>query len=524
MELCNDTIQTMFEKTIFRFGSKCAVKTSEGSYTWNDLGKLVDGATERFAKFGIRQDMHVALWSGNHLDWIVTFLAIVKLGAVAVLINHHYTRRELVEAMKISRAEWLCYGDCPALRKQPELPARVMRECGIDSGHAIDIQSSSEMRRKWLSAPFWKTYPVTTDSHKICCLLFTSGSTEYPKCVMMSHYSLVNNAISMAEKLALLDSDTICLSTPLFHIFCLCGNFLSGMYVGAAIAIPDQLKSSHLLHCIKRHHCSILNGVPTSYLALLRNPEFAGQHLSDIRLGVLGGAAILPRQMQELRSTLPHIEFMINYGQTEGGCICNTEYGDTFLHLSSSVGRPLPHISLEIVDPQTGHRLKHGMVGEIVVRGYNVMRGLFPPGLHAQSVDHRGWLHTEDLGRIDADGYLTLVGRKKEIIIRGGEDITPREIENIIMAYEPIQDVKVFGIPHEVLGEQIVACVVPRPDSRYREEELREWMASNLAAFKLPAHLIAFAQFPVSANGKIDLCRLKQEACCQLTEQSPVIP
>lgn len=510
MKLSSNTIQDSLAQTLARFGDRSAVKTADGEFTWREIGILSDALADQLAQRGIGRGEHVGLWGENSLNWILTFLAVIKLGAVAVLINNNYTERELRDVLQISDTKWLCFGGCPELERRPELPTLVMSACGIDRDRAFRMENAPEVLRQWLSEPHGEERK-SSDCREVCCLLFTSGSTERPKCVMMNHYSLINNAVSMAEKLKICPSDNICLSTPLFHIFCLCGSFLASMYAGAAMSIPESLRSIKLLQCVQRHKCSILNGVPTSYLALVRNSEFSARYMECIRLGVLGGAPIMERQMAELQRILPHTEFMINYGQTEGACISNTEHGDGLNRLAHTVGRPLPNITVDVVDPDSGQRLGPAGVGEIVVSGYNVMQGFYPPAGIQDTIDGQGWLHTEDLGRMDEEGYITIVGRKKDIIIRGGEDITPREIENIIMAYEPVLDVKVFGIPHDVLGEQVVACVVTRPGASYREEELQEWMRKNLAAFKIPSHLFRMEQFPLCANGKLDVQRLKSE-------------
>lgn len=509
MKLCCNTIQESLAQTVARFGDRCAIETPAERYTWREIGLLSDAMADRLLQRGIRRGDHVALWGGNSLSWILTFLAVIKLEAVAVLINNNYTERELSQVLELSGAKWLCFGQCPILDSQPGLPARVMSACGAGEDRTLPMEAEPALLRSWLSRPA-KPETAHGDPNRVCCLLFTSGSTERPKCVMMNHYSLVNNAVSMAEKLGLRPSDRICLSIPLFHIFCLCSNLLAGIYAGASIAIPEGLKSVHLLRCVERHACTILNGVPTSYLALVRSPDFSLRAAQSLRLGVMGGAPILERPMADLQRALPHTEFMINYGQTEGGCICNTEHGDGLERLAHTVGRPLPHITVGVADPVSGRLLGPGQVGELVVRGYSVMQGFYPPTAPQRAVDDQGWLHTEDLGRIDENGYVTIAGRKKDIIIRCGEDITPREIETVILAYEPVLDVKVFGIPHEVLGEQVVACIVARPGAAYREEELWAWMQQNLAPFKIPSYLFCFHQFPLCANGKLDIQRLKR--------------
>ncbi len=511
MTLCRETIPSLLDRAVLRFGMCCAVETTQERYSWREIGLLSDAAAESLAGRGIGRGDHVGIWGGNSLDWILAFLAVVKLGAVAVLINNHYTERELSEVLRTGRVDWLLFGDCPELEHRPDLPVYAMRAVGAGARRAVDMRTEPAVRRRRCTEGRFRPAQLAGNCCEVCCLLFTSGSTKQPKCVMMTHYSMVNNAVSMAETLGIRMEDRICLSTPLFHIFCLCGSFLPALYAGASLVIPEGLRSAQLLQCISRHGCSILNGVPTSYLALIRSGAFDADRMAGVRLGVLGGAPVLERQMAELQRVLPQTEFMINYGQTEGACICNTDHNSTLTQLAGTVGRPLPHIQVEIVSPDTGRRLDTGEAGELVVRGYNVMQGFYPPGCRPAAIDGQGWLHTDDLGRRNPDGSITLTGRKKDIIIRGGEDITPLEIESVIQAYEPILDVKVFGVPHEVLGEQVIACVVVREGAAYREADLRAWMQKNLAAFKIPAVLCRMERFPLSANGKLDLRRLKTD-------------
>ena len=239
MKLSSNTIQDSLAQTLARFGDRSAVKTADGEFTWREIGILSDALADQLAQRGIGRGEHVGLWGENSLNWILTFLAVIKLGAVAVLINNNYTERELRDVLQISDTKWLCFGGCPELERRPELPTLVMSACGIDRDRAFRMENAPEVLRQWLSEPRGEERKESSDCREVCCLLFTSGSTERPKCVMMNHYSLINNAVSMAEKLKICPSDNICLSTPLFHIFCLCGSFLascSNVYSGTNAA------------------------------------------------------------------------------------------------------------------------------------------------------------------------------------------------------------------------------------------------------------------------------------------------
>lgn len=517
MELCSSTIPELLEQTIVQFGNRVAVKACGEQYTWREIGILSDTVARKLAQRGVVEGAHVGLWGGNDLNWMLTFLAILKLKAIAVLINNKYTKHELAGILKLSNIEWLCIGSCTIIENEVTLD-QIEKISGIETDQVIDIRYPLPLYRTWLAEPHdVQIYNRNGNSRALCCLMFTSGSSAQPKCVMISHYSLVNNAISMAEKLGLRDTDIVCLAVPLFHIFGLCVNFLASMYMGASVAVPGGQKSTQILQCIQNYKCSILNGVPTSYLALIHSPQFLPEHIGSLRLGVMGGAPLLAHQMDKLQAALPGMELMINYGQTEGACISNTEHGDTIERLSSTVGRPLPHISVAVEDPMTGHRLVNGQIGELVVTGYNVMQGLYPPSSEQHVIDKHGWLHTEDLGTIDENGYISIVGRKKEIIIRGGEDITPREIENALIEFDEISDVKVFGIPHEILGEQVIACVIPQKGVVCEEAKIKAALGRNLASFKIPSHIIQMEVFPLCGNGKIDLQGLKRMVSAQFT-------
>lgn len=522
MELRSITLQQLLGEASAKYGDKKAVEYGGEYYTWREIDAMSDILADDFARRGVVKGDHVGIWSPNTLMWILTFFAALKLGAVAVLINCNFTAHELKLAVRIGAVKWFCFGQCPRLSEDPGLLDRVRESCPEQIRGGIDIRrlSADLMQFHYEGAEISRSVRDGRglDCRDVCCMIFTSGTTKAPKCVMLTHHILVNSSANMAELMRITEEDSLCMSLPLFHIFGLCGGFLACVHCGAVVHLMDSIKSSDIMKCVDRYKCTILNGVPTSYLAMINNAAFPGYNMQSIRVGVLGGASVTRQQMRRIQDAFPRTVFMTNYGQTEGACLTNTKYGDSFEHIASTVGLPMDHIRLEIQDPRTKEILGPGEVGEIIVKGYSVMKGYFNPEPGLETIDKDGWLHTEDLGMKDEEGYVRIVGRIKDIIIRGGEDITPLEIEEAILAYDQVSEAKVVGVPHEILGEQVVACLVLKQPNTYREEELRAVLQRKLAPFKHPSHIFLYESFPLGGSGKISTSRLREDAARKVQE------
>ncbi|MCL1848530.1 MAG: acyl--CoA ligase [Clostridiales bacterium] len=523
MELRDATIQQILHETADRFGDRHAVEFNGEYYSWRDLDRMSGLLADDFSSRGIGKGVHVGIWSPNNLAWILSFFAIVKLGAIAVLINSNYTIRELRDAIRIGKAEWLVYGHCPGMDVAPDVLDTIVQDCPALSGRMIDIWhgDSSIIRplQQRGSTPQAGGAREEVYSDDVCCMIFTSGTTREPKCAMQTHGAIVNNAIIMSEVMHITEEDKFCLSLPLFHIFGLCGGFLACLHKGALVHVFEHVRSLDVMQCVDKYKCTIFNGVPTNYLALINNKDFGKYDMGSVRLGVLGGAAVTIPQMRRIQDAFPNTVFMTNYGQTEGACLSNTKYDDSFERVATTVGVPLPYVEIAIMDRETGQILPAGEQGEIVARGYSLMRGYFnaepdvkPP------IDEAGWLHTEDIGYLDHDGYIKISGRIKDVINRAGEQITAMEVEEALLAYSPISDVKVLSAPHSILGEQVIACLTVKDNEEYMESTLREILGQKLAPYKHPSYIFHFMEFPLSATGKLDQRSLREEVARRLAE------
>jgi fatty-acyl-CoA synthase len=516
MELIECKIDELLDNAVRRFGQKTAVIYQEDSYTWREIDILSDMAADRMDKRGVTRGDHVGLWSKNSAAWIVTFLALQKLGAVSALLNPNYQRRELEQAIRISEIGWLCYGSTPALAEEPDLIEIIAKQAGESFRSSMDIREESlELRKTLREVPDYAGRArAGTNCRDLAGMFYTTGTSMDPKCVLHNHYSLINNAVSTAERVQMNSDDRICVSQPLFHIFGLVTSFLGAIYCGATLCVLSRFSSEDILRCVQRHGCTILNGVPTNFIRLLSYPLLHHYRTDSLRLSIIGGASISVTQLDYIRQTFPTVRIMKNYGLTEGCNLCNSEYSDSFGAVARTVGRPYPNIEVAIRDPKRGCFLPSGERGEIVARGYNMMRGYFSSqssGKSAQAIDDDGWLHTGDLGVIDSDGRVSIVGRIKDIIIRAGENIAPTEISREILRYEPVLDALVIGAPHPVLGEEVIACLMLESPGDYSEHELRAMLKTRLAKYKLPAFFLIYDKFPLKPSGKVDMLALRED-------------
>lgn len=517
MGLIECTIDELFDEAVRRFDQETAVIYKDDAYSWRELDTLSDMMADRLEARGVVRGDCVGLWGENSAAWIVTFVALQKLGAVAALLNSGYLRRELVQIMRSSETRWLCYGSTPAFAKEADLIEAVAAEAGESLQGLVDIREETLGLRKMLEeAPDYAGRARDgLNCRDVACMLYTTGTTMEPKCVQHNHYSLVNNAIATAERARITAEDRICLSQPLFHTFPLCSSLLASFFCGSVLCVLSRFTSEEILCCVQRHRCTVLNGVPMNFLCMFSSQIFRRYQTDSLRLSIIGGDSISEAQYDYIRQTLPTVHIMRNYGLTEGCNLCNSEYFDSPKMVARSVGRPYPCIELAIQDPKKRTFLPPGEKGEIVTRGYNVMQGYFHSrsgDQPVQPIDESGWLRTGDLGILDKEGYLTIVGRLKDIIIRGGENVSPAEIEKEILRYEPVLDALVIGAPHPILGEEVLACLVLDSPVDYNEHELLSILKVRLAKFKIPAFFLLYDKFPLRPNGKVDMRALREDA------------
>ena len=330
---------------------------------------------------------------------------------------------------------------------------------------------------------------------------------------MLSHYSLVNSALEICSHMGWEESDKMMIAVPLFHCFGLTASLLTSIHTGCCMHTVEYYKTITVLQTVQKHHCTVLNGVPSMFLAITRNPAHKDYDLSSLRNGIIAGSPVSEEEYDAIRREIPGLLLHASYGQTETApCVSISDVGDSATERATTAGRVLRHCEVRILAPD-GASLQTGEDGEICVRGYNVMQGYYHlPEETAKTIDADGWLHTGDMGHLDGRNFLYITGRIKEMIIRGGENISPREIEQVIWHYPGIRDVTVIGLPTEVLQEMIVACIIPEEGMTIGNAGLMTYMENHLAYYKLPAHIVRMEAFPMNASGKVMLGELKKKA------------
>ena len=350
-------------------------------------------------------------------------------------------------------------------------------------------------------------------------MIFTSGSTGVPKGVLLSAYNIINAAVSNCKDQTLVETDKTCMILPLFHIFGLVAGLFANAIAGSVVYIPKDIRTDTLLELMAKEKCTVFHSVPTMLIALLNNSKFDPAKFSSLRCTIISGAAATKSQIEMFQRKLPNDRFISSYGLSEMAPVSITPYGDTDEHVINTVGKPVDNISIKIWDLETKQDCPVGESGEILVQGFNLMIGYYKVPIEEQSIDEDGWLHTGDLGFLDEDGYLHLSGRLKELIIRGGENIMPLEVEAAISGFDIVDNVKVIGIPSEFFGEEVAACLKLKDRTQFDEEQFRNDLSQKLAKFKVPSSFFVYDEFPMLGSGKIDVPKLKEDVLKQLKSE-----
>ena len=511
----NKTIADMFLDNVIRRGNKMAYQYDNVFWSWNEIHIASEIMADELITLGVKPGMKVGIWSPNSINYVIAFLAIQKVRAISVLLNTNYRAEELEDTIKIANIEYICYGACPSIVNDEDLLKRFKLEASNPLKNILSISDDNNylLRMKEYAFLDFEYVSNQCDSEKeVACVLFTSGSTLKPKAVQLTHFNVINTAYESALAYDLSEKDSICMALPLFHCFGIVFCILSAMITGAVIHITKSTRTAEILQVIDSYKCTIFHSVPTLMLAIINNRSFSEYATEQIRTSVIAGAPIVPVQLKKMVDAFPNNHFMNAFGQTESSpTISITNYEDTFEHVCETIGKPLDRVDVRICSMTDGHFLEQGEVGEIVAKGYNIMKGYIGLPDELQAVDDEGWLHTGDLGLIDEEGYIRLKGRAKELIIRGGENISPIEVENAICEYEDVLSCKVVGAPHDFFGEEVVACIELKKRNKYSEEELKLHLSKRIAEYKIPSRIIIYDELPMTANGKIDAKLLKEQ-------------
>jgi len=504
-------------------------------WTFRELEDVAQNCARGLAALGIQKGERVALWSTNLPEWVVLFFALAKIGAVMVTVNTLLRKHEVEYLLSQSEscAVILSQGfrdvDYPETLYQivPELrghkPGTTLQSTKLRFlRHAIFIGENAppgmltyrqvqEMGSKVPQASF--AWPAL-DVHEVINIQYTSGTTGFPKGAMLSHHNIVHNGYWIGRTQRFSPEDRLCVPVPFFHCFgCVLG--ILGAYTSGAAIVPlISFDAEKVLHAVATERCTALYGVPTMYIAELEHPAFHKYDMSSLRTGIMSGAVCPESLMRKVIRDMHMAEITLPYGLTEASpVITMTEINDTLERQTQTVGKPLPGAEVKIVDPATEEVLPVGRVGELWVRGYLVMQGYYKkPQETKEAITEDGWLKTGDLACQDADGYIQIRGRKKEMIIRGGENIYPREVEEFLRLHPKISDVAVYGVPGRKFGEEVAAAIRLKQGESATAEEITAFCKGQIASFKIPKYIQFVQEFPQTASGKMQKYKLQERA------------
>ncbi len=516
------TISECLNSIAEKFPDKEAVTDLNKSYTWRQLLELTGQEAMNLQSKGIKKGTHVAIWVHNSINWIVLYLALQKIGAVTALLNIAYKWRELENALENCDIEYIFYSskyrDSDHVRTIRELNRNrlpVFRESFFVPDEPLDVPSGITFANN----AFNGDKQSSSDSNVVSNILFTSGTTKAAKGVMLADRSIVNNSLAIVKRLKWTADDRICFAVPMYHCFGITVGILGALHTGASIHIVRSFKSEKAFEIIERNKCTVFNGVPTMFLTMKNNDALDNYDLSSLKGGLMAGSAILPAEYLEICRRLKLERLNTAFGQTESSpAITVSEDSDSKEIRSVSSGRVLPDMELRIV--KNGSVIGCMQEGEIQTRGYHVMKGYYNmPDETGKVLDKDGWLSTGDLGYIDEQGYLYVTGRIKDIIVRGGENISPIEIEQVLCQLPNVMSVKVVGIPAPIIQEEVAACIIWRNNEPMDSEYVKEYVRSQLADYKVPKYILDYTEFPMNSSGKIITSELSEISRKRIEQQ-----
>jgi fatty-acyl-CoA synthase len=502
--------------------------------TYRQFGETVDRLARGLMALGIARGEKVAVWATNIPYWVALQFATARIGAVLLTVNTSYKTAELSYLLRQSECENLFlidgYMDTDYLQTVCDLvPELKTQERGrLQSAAFPHLRRvfflGMEKHRGMYAIPEVTAMAAMTspadyaarqrelDPHDVVNMQYTSGTTGFPKGVMLSHYNIANNGFWIGKNQNFTPDDRVCLPVPLFHCFgCVLG-VLATVSHGAALVVLEKFDPVQVMASVEQERCTALYGVPTMFIAVLEHKLFAKFDFSSLRTGIMAGSSCPVHVMRQVIDRMNMHEITICYGLTEGSpVLTQTLPGDDLRRRTETVGPPMPHIEVKIIDPETGRTLGPGQQGEVCCRGYNVMKGYYNmPDATAKTIDAEGWLFTGDLGVMDADGYLTITGRRKDMIIRGGENIYPREIEEFLYGLDGIVDVQVVGVPSRKYGEEVGAFVIRKKGFDLTAEDIKDFCRGRISRYKIPKHIAFVENYPLTASGKIQKYKLRE--------------
>ncbi len=540
--LIDCTFSEVLDRMVEEFPDQYAFKYTTLDYTrtYTEFRNDVDEFARALIALGVKAGSHVAVWASNVPQWYIAFWATVKLGAVLVTVNTAYKIHEAEYLLRQSDTHTLImtegskdtkYGEiiaelCPELEKTKQgkplhaskLPfLRNVITVGFSQKGCLSWEEAKKFAEK---VPVEDVYRMAAavDKNDVCNMQYTSGTTGFPKGVMLTHHNIVNNGKCIGDRMDLSTADRMMIQVPMFHCFGMVLAMTATMTHGGTLLPLPYFSPKPALACINNEHITAFHGVPTMFISLLEHPDFDKTDFSYMRTGIMAGSPCPISAMRDVVNKMNMREITIVYGQTEASPGCTMSSTDDSIEVRvSTVGRPLPEIECKIINPETGEECPDGVTGEFVARGYNLMKGYYKmPNATKEAIDEDGWLHTGDLACRDSDGNFRITGRLKDMIIRGGENIYPKEIEEFIYTHPKVRDVQVIGVPDKQYGEEVMACIILKEGETLSAEEMRAYIAANMARHKVPKYIDFVDSFPMNAAGKILKYKMREDAVKRL--------
>jgi fatty-acyl-CoA synthase len=532
------TLGRLLQETAARFPEKEALVYADRGFrlTYQELDALTDRLARGLMSLGVRKGEKVAVWATNVPYWVALQFATAKIGAILLTVNTSYKKEELRYLLSHSESENLMlidgfrdtdyvsvlYDLIPELKS---CPRGFLSSTSFPSLRRVMFLGPEKHRGMYSIPEILSLAPMTSEQsyaerqqslspHDVVNMQYTSGTTGFPKGVMLTHYGIGNNGYWIGQNQRFSEEDRVLIPVPLFHCFgCVLG-VLAAVNHGSTMVFVETFRPVDVMMAIEQERCTALYGVPTMFIAILENRLFDRFDYSTLRTGIMAGSPCPVQVMRQVMERMNMREITICYGLTEGSPVMTqTRVDDDIRRKTETVGRAMPGIEVRIVDPETNLPVPAGVQGEVCCRGYNVMKGYYNnPKATAETIDAEGWLHSGDLGVMDEDGYLAITGRLKDMIIRGGENIYPREIEEFLYAMEAVSDVQVVGVPSRKYGEEVGAFIKLKPNASLQPEDIRDYCRGKIAWHKIPRHVAFVQEYPMTASGKIQKYKLRELA------------
>jgi fatty-acyl-CoA synthase len=520
--LLEETIGANFERTVASFPDREALVEVESGrrWTWAELDRDVDDLALGLVRAGIGKGDRVGMWSPNCAEWTITQFATAKIGAILVNINPAYRTHELAYALRQSGTRLLVSADEFRTSDYRAMVEQVRAEVGLEQVWFLGSAEWADHNVHDPGVTLAEVVTWTLDPDDPINIQYTSGTTGYPKGATLSHRNILNNGYFVTETINFTEEDRLCIPVPFYHCFGMVMGNLGCSSHGATMVVPGPgFDPETTLRSIAAERCTAVYGVPTMFIAMQNHPTFTEHDLSSLRTGIMAGSVCPVEVMKRCISDMHMEQVSIAYGMTETSPVsCQTRADDDLDRRTATIGRAHPHVEIKIVDPDSGGTLERGQTGEFCTRGYSVMLGYWEDDQKTrEAIDADGWMHTGDLAEMREDGYCNIVGRIKDMVIRGGENIYPREIEEFLYQHPDIEEVQVIGVPDEKYGEELAAWVRLRPGAQPLDaDSVREFATGRLAHYKIPRYVLVVEEFPMTVTGKIRKVQMRDETTRQL--------